>query len=164
MQWEYLEVGWIQDKGDWDCEFNELGKDGWELVTIVTHPDNWYIAHFKRVLEKSNLVPQYEYKKGTINLDTPVMWLRLYGHSKRVLIRLKETLGVETIGQLLALSKWDLIAVKGVNVESWTFKAICSRLMKNGFLNTVDEKHWLYEFSLSDYWAKVAQKELAVND
>jgi hypothetical protein len=46
-RWEYnvLELSYAEWHSN---ELNEIGRGGWELVTIVYRPSEWPLAYFKR--------------------------------------------------------------------------------------------------------------------
>lgn len=47
MEWEYC-IRELSYQNQHERELNEMGKAGWELVTIVYRPGLWPLAYFKR--------------------------------------------------------------------------------------------------------------------
>jgi len=49
MKWEYLRV-WLDRDPQQGGQLDELGRQGWELVSVVYLPSNDLLAYFKKPL------------------------------------------------------------------------------------------------------------------
>ncbi len=61
MKWEYLTISPFAEKTPWGDKLNQLGQEGWELITVI-HP-RWV---FKRTIEEPT-VEVKERKTGSTN-------------------------------------------------------------------------------------------------
>lgn len=109
-------------------KLNELGDEGWELVSVLSNPNN-LIAFLKR--EMTEGVLQQRKKKKSEFLDTPLIEFYDKGCISTRTFRILRIAGIDTPRQLLKTHRSDLLKYRNFGKKS--LNELDCLLEDNGF-------------------------------